>query len=108
MTKEVESCLNKIKAKIARIEAKDADLKQNCREKWDVDWYGMTRWEEEYEKRHVKYQQELDRLMFYSQSIYQVYLAAVEKGLEDGTKTERIYLGIEEETHDESESAAGD
>lgn len=104
MTKEIDSCLEKIIKRIATLEAKDEGLKKFCREKWDVNWYGTLRWQEEYEKRHAKCQSELKTLNFYKKAIYDIYLTAIEKGLEEGTKTERIYLGLEEADYESAES----
>jgi hypothetical protein len=104
MTKEVDTFLTKIKKKIATLEFKDNELKNYCRERWDVNWYGMTRWEEEYEKRHAKYRKEIEKLTHYRNQVYNVYLALVEAGLEEGTKAERIYLGLETEDSDHEES----
>ena len=100
MNKEIDACLTKIKKRIKILEDKDADLKKYCLEKWSVDWYGTLRWQEEYEKRHIKDQKELQMLRIYKDQIYNTYLALIEKGLEDGTDAERAFLGLKKEDAD--------
>lgn len=105
MQKDVEKVYLKLQKRIQLLNDKDGDLKKTCRDKWDVNWYGMTRWEDEYEKRHKKIQDEIRVLDWWQKNLYELHLIAVEQGIEEGTKNERHYLGMDpEEFATETES----
>ena len=104
MQKDVEKAYEKIKKRIAALKVKDSELEQKCREKWDVNWYGHLRWEDEYEKRHAKIQDEIRYLKWWETRLYDLHLMAVEQGVETGTKTERHFLCMDQdETEQECE-----
>lgn len=94
MNKEIEACYTKIKKKIEKLEEKKANLKKYCREKWDEDTYGI-RWMSEYDERLPKVESELKKLEWWKTAVYDMYLIAVENGIEEGTHTERVFLGLE-------------
>ena len=48
----------------------------------------------EYCKRSAKLEKELKQLRFWHKQLYEMHLAAVEKGIEEGTHTEMVYLGM--------------
>ena len=96
MQADIQACYEKLKKKVAKLEQKDANLREYCRERFPIDLFGCCRWIDEYEKRHAKIQQELEYLRFYEKIIYDVHLTAVERGIEKGSYTERSYLGMEE------------
>lgn len=97
MLKEIEQARTKIQKKIDQNQEKLDGLMDWCREKYDVNWYGHQRYEDEYEKRSQKLNKELKQLRFWHQQLYEMHLAAVERGIEDGTHAEQVYLGIIEE-----------
>lgn len=97
MLKEIESVRTKLQKKIEDREQKLNGLMDWCKEKYDVNWYGHIRYEEEYEKRSQKLNRELNQLKFWHKQLYEMHLAAVEQGIEDGTHSELVYLGLIEE-----------
>lgn len=97
MLKEIEAVRAKLQKKIAEREEKLAGLMDWCKDRYDVNWYGYQRYQDEYEKRATKIEKELKQLKFWHKELYNLHLAAVEAGIEEGTHTEKVYLGMEEE-----------
>ena len=97
MLKEIEAVRAKLQKKIADREEKLAGLMDWCKDRYDVNMYGHQRYHDEYDKRATKIEKELKQLKFWNKELYNLHLAAVEAGIEDGTHTEKVYLGMEDE-----------
>lgn len=97
MLKEIEAVRAKLYKKIAVREERLAGLMDWCKDKYDVNWYGHERFHTEYERRSVKLEKDLKQLKWWHKQLYEMHLSAVEMGIEDGTHTEMVYLGMTEE-----------
>ena len=62
MLKEIEAVRAKLQKKIADREQKLNGLMDMCRERWDVNWYGYEKYQDEYNKRSAKLEKELKQL----------------------------------------------
>ena len=94
MLKEIESVRTKLQKKIEDREQKLNGLMDWCKDRYDVNWYGYQKYQDEYTKRSAKLEKELKQLRFWHKQLYEMHLAAVEKGIEEGTRTEMVYLGM--------------
>lgn len=97
MLKEIEAVRTKLQKKIADREQKLDGLLDWCKDKYDVNWYGYEKYQHEYEKRSEKLRMELKQLKWWHKQLYEMHLSAVEFGIEDGTHTEMVYLGMIQE-----------
>lgn len=93
MLKDIETARDRIQKKIDAREEKLTGLMDWCKDRYDVNWYGYERCQTEYEKRAEKINKELQQLNWWKKQLYQLHLAAVEAGIEDGTHAELVYLG---------------
>lgn len=97
MLKDIETLRTRLQKKIDQNQEKLDGLMDWCMEKYDVNWYGHQRFEDEYEKRSAKLNRELNQLRYWHKQLYELHLSAVEMGIEDGTHAEMVYLGMIEE-----------
>ena len=97
MLKEIEAVRAKLQKKIEDREQKLNGLMDMCRERWDVNWYGYEKYQDEYNKRSAKLEKELKQLKWWHKQLYEMYLSAVELKIEEGTRTEMVYLGMIQE-----------
>lgn len=94
MLKEIEAVRTKLQKKIEEREAKLNGLMDWCKDRYDVNWYGYQKYQDEYAKRSAKLEKELKQYQFWYKQLYEMHLAAVEAGIEDGTHAELVYLGM--------------
>ena len=97
MLKDIETVRTRLQKKIEDREAKLNGLMDWCKDRYDVNWYGYQKYQDEYEKRSAKLEKELKQYRFWHKQLYEIHLAAVEAGIEDGTHAEMVYLGMIEE-----------
>lgn len=97
MLKEIESVRTKLQKKIEDREQKLNGLMDWCKDKWDVNWYGYDKYQDEYAKRSAKLEKELKQLKWWNKQLYEMHLSAVELKIEEGTRTEMVYLGMIQE-----------
>lgn len=95
--KDIEKLRTRLQKKIEEREEKLAGLMDYCKDRYDVNWYGYQKYQDEYAKRSAKLEKELKQLKFWHKELYNLHLAAVEAGIEEGTKTEQVYLGMIDE-----------
>ena len=55
---------------------------------------GSEDWLDEYNKRSAKLEKELKQLKWWHKQLYEMHLSAVELKIEEGTRTEMVYLGM--------------
>ena len=94
MLKEIEAVRAKLQKKIEDREQKLNGLMDWCKDKWDVNWYGYDKYQDEYAKRSAKLEKELKQLKWWNKQLYEMHLSAVELKIEEGTRTEMVYLGM--------------